>query len=185
MAEKKDQPKTKVITPKVRLSFVNVWTPRAMKAGDDPRYGVSVIIPKDDKELLAKLDAAIKAAAEAGKASKFGGKDPSTIKKFKWPLRDGDEERDQNPEYANSMFVSASSKNQPGMLDIDGTEIEDQSKIYSGVYAKVSINFYPFNFNGSMGIACGLNNIKKVEDGEALSGRASAEEDFEDDDLAS
>lgn len=57
----------------------------------------------------------------------------------------------------------------------------DQDEVYSGCYARVSINFYAFNTNGNKGIACGLNNLQKVRDGEPLGGRSSAENDFDDD----
>lgn len=50
--------------------------------------------------------------------------------------------------------------------------------MYSGCYARVSLNFYAFNSNGSKGIACGLGNIQKIKDGEPLGGRCSATDDF-------
>ena len=36
-----------------------------------------------------------------------------------------------------------------------------------------------FNSNGNKGIACGLGNIQKVRDGEPLSGRTNAADDFD------
>ncbi|MDB1768752.1 DUF2815 family protein, partial [Eggerthella lenta] len=56
--------------------------------------------------------------------------------------------------------------------------IIDRSEVYSGVYARVSINFYAFNSNGNKGIACGLGNIQKIRDGEPLGGRTNAADDF-------
>ena len=49
----------------------------------------------------------------------------------------------------------------------------------------MSVNFYAFNANGNRGVAAGLGNIQFVRDGERLSGKASADADFdvlEDDD---
>ncbi len=41
--------------------------------------------------------------------------------------------------------------------------------------------YYAFNTNGNKGVACGLNHVQKVEDGEPLGGaRSKAEEDFAD-----
>ena len=97
---------------------------------------------------------------------------------LKMPLRDGDEERPDNPEYANSMFVNCSSKIKPGIVDKDLNPIMSQDEFYSGCYGRASINFYAFNNAGNRGIACGLNNLQKLADGEALAGGASAEEDF-------
>lgn len=59
-------------------------------------------------------------------------------------------------------------------------------EVYSGVYGRASISFYAFNSSGNKGIACGLNNLQKIRDGEPLGGKASAESDFasdEDDDF--
>lgn len=171
---------TKVITGKIRLSYLNVFTPKAIDGGD-PKYSASILIPKSDKATLKKIDAAIKNAIEVGKG-KWGGKVPKNIK---LPLRDGDEEREDDEAYAGHFFVNASSNTKPGIIDRDRTEILDSTEIYSGCYARVSINFYAFDVNGNRGIACGLNNIQKWADGEPLGGRARAEDEFdeiEDDD---
>ncbi len=54
----------------------------------------------------------------------------------------------------------------------------NRSEVYSGVYGRASINFYAFNSNGNKGIACGLNNLQKIRDGEPLGGKSRAEDDF-------
>ena len=59
---------------------------------------------------------------------------------------------------------------------------EARSEVYSGVYGRASITFYAFNSNGNKGIACGLNNLQKIRDGELLGGKASAASDFDTDD---
>ena len=84
--------KTKVVTGVVRLSYANVWEPKAVSEGQTPKYSVSIIIPKEDKDTLAKINAAIDAAIEEG-IGKFGGKKPNKAT-LKLPLRDGDVERD-------------------------------------------------------------------------------------------
>ena len=166
-------PSTKVITGVVRLSFLQVWQPAAMTEGQPLKYSASLIISKKDKTTLANIKAATDAAIEQGKA-KWGGKVP---KNLKLPLRDGDEERDSEA-YEGSFFINATSKNRPGVLNENKEEMMDKEELYSGCYAKVSLNFYPFDSNGNKGIACGLNNIMKIKDGERLSGGASASEDF-------
>ena len=72
----------------------------------------------------------------------------------------------------------------PGVVDASCQRIIDRSELYSGVYGRASINFYAYNANGNKGIACGLNNLQKIRDGEPLGGKAKAEDDFatEDDD---
>jgi hypothetical protein len=175
---------TKVITSLVRFSYMHVWEAVAIEEGQDKKYSVSIIIPKSDKPLIAKIKAAIEAAKEAGKA-KFGGKIPPNLK---LPLRDGDIDRPEDDAYANSYFLNANCKTKPGVVDKNNDPILNQDEVYSGMFGRASVTFYPFNTSGNKGIACGLNHIRKEKDGEPLGGRTSAEADFadvaaEDDDL--
>jgi hypothetical protein len=171
---------TKVVTGLVRFSYLHVWEPTAIQEGQDKKYSAALLIPKSDKATLAKINAAIDAAKEAGKV-KLGGKIPANLKT---PLRDGDIEHPEDETYANCFFVNASSKTQPGLVDESVQPILNQAELYSGCYGKASVNFYAFNTSGNKGIACGLNHIMKVKDGESLGGRSSAESDFgTDDDL--
>ena len=172
---------TKVITGKVRLSYAHLFKPVALSEDQDPKYSVCLLIPKSDKATLKKINAAIEAAKQAG-ASLWGGKVPNNLKT---PLRDGDDERPDQPEYENCYFINASSKTAPGVVDKDVQPILDSTEIYSGCYARASVNFYPFSKAGNKGIACGLNNVQKIADGDYLGGRSRAEDDFdaiEDDD---
>ena len=175
---------TKVITGKVRFSYANVFVPTSVSENDEKKYNCSILIPKSDKATIDKIKKAIAAALEAG-VTKFGGKIP---KNYKNPLRDGDIDREDDEAYADHYFINASSKRQPGVVDSSLDPILDSSEFYSGCYGRASINFYAFNSSGNKGIAAGLNNLQKLQDGERLgAAAASAEEDFgegfEDDDL--
>lgn len=166
---------TKVVTGIVRLSYANVW--EAVSINDSkPKFSVSLIIPKSDTKTVDAINAAIDAAIKDG-AAKFGGKIPNKAA-LKLPLRDGDVEREDDEAYKNSYFVNANSTTAPQIVDRSVQPILDRSEVYSGCYARVSINFYAFNSNGNRGIACGLGNIQKIRDGEPLSGRTSAADDF-------
>ena len=165
---------TKVVTGKVRLSYAHVWEPASIN-DSKPKYSVSLIIPKSDKETIKKINAAVDAAIEEGIA-KFGGKKPNRAA-LKLPLRDGDTEREDEA-YKNSFFVNANSTTAPQIVDRAVNPILDREEVYSGCYARVSINFYAYNTNGNRGIACGLGNIQKVADGEPLGGRSNAKDDF-------
>ena len=177
--------RTKVITGKnTRLSYFHGWEPTSINGGPE-RYSVSVLIPKDDKETVKAINDAIDAAIEEGIA-KFGGKKPNKAA-IKLPLRDGDTEREDEA-YAGHWFINANSKTAPQIVDKAVKPILDRDEVYSGCYARVSLNFYAFNSNGNKGIACGLGNIQKIRDGESLGGRSSAADDFsieEDDDFLS
>jgi hypothetical protein len=169
-----EQSKTKVITGVVRLSYANLWEPKSINGGKE-KYSVSLIIPKSDTKTISKINAAVDAAIEEGKG-KFGGKIPNKAA-LKLPLRDGDLERDDEA-YKNCYFVNANSATAPQLVDRNVDDIIQKSEVYSGIYARASINFYAFNSNGNRGVACGLGNIQKIRDGEPLGGKSSAEDDF-------
>lgn len=173
----------KVITGKdTRWSYANVWEPKSIN-GSTPKFSVSLIIPKTDVATVKKIKAAIEAAYRDGEAKlKGNSKSVPALSLIKTPLRDGDTERPDDPNYAGAYFVNANSATAPGIVDADCQPILTRSEVYSGVYGRASISFYAFNSNGNRGIACGLNNLQKFRDGEPLGGRASAESDFADDD---
>ena len=173
---------TKIITGVCRLSYANIWQAKSINGGA-PKYSVSLIIPKSDTKTLEKIKAALDAAYHEGEAKLRGnGKSVPPMTSLKLPLRDGDTERPDDDAYRNSYFINANATNAPGIVDADRNEILTRSEVYSGVYGRASITFYAFNSNGNRGIACGLNNLQKLRDGEPLGGRASAESDFSTDD---
>jgi hypothetical protein len=167
---------TKVVTGKVRFCYVNVFEPTALNDGDTPKYNICILIPKSDTKTLEAIRNAVEAAKTAGKSklADKNGKIPSTIK---LALRDGDEERSDDPAYEGMMFINANSTRKPTVVDKDLNPIMSQEEFYSGCYGRASINFYAFNVQ-SKGIAAGLQNLQKLEDGEMLAGGSTAEEDF-------
>ena len=180
MANQKNFSATKVVIP-CRISFANIWEPKAINGGDE-KYSVSCLIPKSDKKTLARIQKAVEAAKEEGKARKWSGKIPPNLK---LPLRDGDIDRPDDENYEDCYFLNASSKDAPQVVDRKVNPVLDPMMVYSGCYCNVSVNFYAFNANGNRGVAAGLGNIQFVRDGERLSGKASADADFdalEDDD---
>ena len=181
-ANKSNSNSMKVITgPDTRWSYANVWEAKSINGGT-PKFSVSLIIPKSDTATVAKVKAAIEAAYHEGEAKlKGNGKSVPPLAAIKTPLRDGDIERPDDPAYANAYFINANSGTAPGIVDADRNIIINRSEVYSGVYGRASINFYAFNSNGNKGIACGLNNLQKVRDGEPLGGKSRAEDDFSSD----
>ena len=169
----------KVVTgPDTLWSFVNAWEPKSINGGT-PKYSVSLIIPKSDKKTIEKIKAAIEAAYHEGEGKlKGNGRTVPPLATLKTPLRDGDVERPDDPAYANAYFMNANNSSAPGIVDADRQPIIERSEIYSGVYGRASVNFYAFNTNGNKGIACSLNNLQKIRDGEHLGGKSNAEDDF-------
>ncbi len=172
----------KVITGKgTRFSYVNVNEPKSIN-GSDPKYSVQLHIPKSDTVTVEKIKAAIKAAYEDGQGVLKGtGRNVPSLSSLKTPLRDGDAE-DSPEETKGYWFMNANNKRKPGVVDADRNEILDPNEIYSGMFGRASVTFFAFNTNGNKGIACSLNNLQKISDGEPLDGRVSAQDDFADDD---
>lgn len=170
---------TKVLTGEVRLSYVNLTTPRAAQQGGEPKYSATLLIPKTDQATMANINASIQAAYDDGVTKKWGGAHPQP----KIIVHDGDGLRPSGLPFGDECkghwVLTASTKNKPQVVGIDNINCElAPQDIYSGMYARVTINFFPYDTAGSKGVGCGLGNVLKTRDGEPLSGGASAASDF-------
>lgn len=171
---------TKVLTGEVRLSYANLVTPRVSMQGGEPKYSVTLLIPKTDAATVADINASMKAAYDEGVAKKWGGAHPQP----KALLHDGDGLRQSGlpfgEECRGHWVITASSKNPPQVVGMDNISCElSPSDIYSGMYARVTVNFFAYDTAGSKGVGCGLGNVLKTRDGEPLGGGASAASDFD------
>lgn len=173
---------TKVLTGEVRLSYAHLSEPYANpnQPGAKPRYSVTLLIPKSDHATKLDIDQSIKAAYESAVVNDWKGARPQ----LRSPLiYDGDGRRNDGGEFGaeckGHWVITANSVRKPQVVDISNinSELAPQD-IYSGMYARVTLNFFAFNTNGNRGIGCGLGNVLKARDGEPLSGGASAASDF-------
>lgn len=164
---------TRFTSEKVRLTYAFLWEPRSSSDNEgDPedkskKYSTSLLIPKGDQITLNRLNAAIQYAIAVGqKKGLWGDKLPSN---FKLPLRDGDaESAEKGEEYMGHWFLNASSTRMPRLVDLGRNDILDPSELYSGCYARVCLNLFPFSAKGNRGIGCGLEAVQKICDGEPL-----------------
>lgn len=163
----------KIVTGKVRGSYVNVFASRMNDMSGKEEYSMSILIPKEDKETVARIRAVV---AEVTK-EKWGGKVPGNLRQT---LRDGDSERPDDPAYAGHYWLNLKSKDRPGIIDKARKEVTDPREFVSGDYCRVSMSAYAYDFNGNRGVAFGLGNIQVLGRGEPLSGRARAEDEFDD-----
>jgi len=169
---------TKLVTSGLRVSYANVYEPKAINGGT-PKYSATLIIPKSDEETLTKVRLAIKAAYLDGAVKlKGNGQAMPALESLNTPLRDGDLQRPHDPAYQNAYFIKATNLTAPGLVDADCNPITERSEFYSGVYARASINFYAYNRNGNRGIACGLQNLQKLHDGPPLGTKPNPADDF-------
>jgi hypothetical protein len=163
----------KVITGKCRLTYVNVFAPRASE-GEDPKYSLCLLIPKHDSETLDKITEAVKEAMQEG-APMWGGLIPEDLK---LPLRDGEERSEGKPEFEGHYFINASTKYKPEVVDKHLFPITELEELYPGCYGRVSLYFYPYSRGEFKGIGCRLLNVQKLEEGDPLGVRSRADEDF-------
>ena len=171
---------TRVLTGEARLSYVNLTVPRAMPQGGDAKYSATLLIPKTDSATQNNILASIEAAAQDAQGKIWNGVRPPVLPV---PLHDGDGVRENGtpfgPECKGCWVMTAGTKSKPQVVhqsDIN-TELAPQD-IYSGMYARVTLNFFGYLNNGKKGIGCGLGNVMKTRDGEPLAGGASAAADF-------
>jgi hypothetical protein len=188
-----DNSNVKVVTGRVRLSFPNLFKARAAEEGQDAKFSVEILIPKGDTKTVAKIRNAQNAAANSEKGRKAlgdaiptWGAEKFPHKKFSDTLRDGDDEDEQDgrPERAGHWFMNARSAEQykPQVVNKDLEPILDQSEVYGGVYARVSLSAYAYSTQGNKGVSFGLNSVQILGYGEPLgAAREKAEEVFGDD----
>lgn len=175
---------TRIVTGEVRLSYVNLLKPRESQYGGEPKYSVTILLPKSDVQTKARIDAAIEAAKQIGRDKKWNGVIPPMVA---IPVYDGDgvKPSDGMPfgeECKGHWVFSASSKaDQPvRIVDINNDPVIDPTEVYSGMYGRVAINFAPYANSGKKGIGCYLStNVQKTRDGEPLGAAApDAASDF-------
>lgn len=171
---------TSVTTGEARLSYANLFNAVVREQGQEPKYGVTILVPKTDTATKAAIDAAISAAYEQGVTKCWSGvrlQQPAIC------VHDGDGSRPSDGEAFGAeckgcWVFTASSKSAPFVVDLNVQPILQQTEVYSGMYGRVSVNFFPYNSHGKKGIGCGLNGVQKTRDGEPLASHVTAEDAF-------
>lgn len=179
-----DKLNTRLQTPIFRASYAYVWEPVADKKGT-LKYRILMMFPKTT-DLTPLAEAAMNAAIN--KWGKERAQDLFANRAetgFKWPLRDGDVKAKAKPDkygiLAGMNFCNASSKEAPGIVQLEGnrvTRIVNPRDFYSGCWAVATVNFFPFEVDGGIGVGVGLNNLCKMKDDERLAGIPDAEDEF-------
>ena len=167
----------------VRFSYANLFQakPPFNNPNGEPKFSVTILVPKTNAAAKAAMDTAIQAAIEAGVGKCWNGQRPPQPAIC---VHDGDGVRPSDgmpygEECRGCWVFTASSKQAPFVVDVSVQPIMDQRQVYSGMYGNVSVNFFPYANSGKKGIGCGLNGVQKTGDGEALAGHVSAEEAFQ------
>jgi hypothetical protein len=162
-----------IMTPEFRVSFPNVFRPgKVIQAGAEPKYGVTMLFPKGAD--LSKL----KAAAQAAVVEKWGADQSKWPKNLRSPFRDQGEKEFAGYE-PGAVFITATSKQKPGLVDAQVQDIIEESQFYAGCYARATVRAFAYDQAGNSGVAFGLQNIQKLREGEPLGGRTKPSQDFE------
>lgn len=166
----------------VRFSYIHLMKPYAHTPGGEEKYSATILLPKSNVQAKAAIDAAIEEAKQRGIGGSWNGAAPKFVPT---PIHDGDGVRPNGEEFGPEckghwvFTANAKEDHRPEIVDANLQEIINPTEIYSGMYGKVSISFYPYNFNGRKGIGCGLGPVMKTRDGEALGGgRVTAAQAF-------
>lgn len=154
--------KTKFVTNLVKFVNVNLYKPYLAADNAQPKYCLTLIIPKSEKSEISRLKKAFEETALANKD--FLSSKP--LKKHSIGLKDGDKRED--PVFADSYYLTATSIEKPGIVDVDINPIIDADELYDGCLGRASITLYPYVTNVSSGIAVGLNNVQKLKDGKKV-----------------
>ena len=172
---------TKVVTGKVRFSYANIFEAKPQGDGGEPKYSITLLLPKSDTATMGKIKAAMAEAREA--FCKKNGASALPANPIN-PLHDGDGTKPSTgepygPECKGCYVMSLSSKQKPIIVDAFRNEITDPNEVYSGCYGRAAINFYGYS-NKKKGIGAGLQSIQKLHDGEPLGGARGSADDFDD-----
>lgn len=166
----------------VRFSYCNLFQPKAPfnNPQGEPKYSVTVLVPKANTAAKAAIDNAISQAIDAGVSSKWNGVRPPQPSIC---VHDGDGPRPSDgsafgEECKGCWVFTASTKQPPFVVDEYVQNIIDPTKVYSGMWGNVNVTFFAYNNAGKKGIGCGLNGVQKIRDGEALGGQITAQEAF-------
>ncbi len=161
----------KIHIPLARVSFPNVFTPRAFEDGPE-KYECQFLWPKDtDLSVLKKaIHSAIVEAWGKDKA-----KWPEGLKS---PIKDGDKMEDLEG-YEGQYYIKTSSHRKPGVINRKKEVITNEDDFYGGCYAIATVLVKAYATKGNKGVTIYLNNIQKVKDGEPFGGRSNPEADFD------
>ena len=170
------------VTPKFRVSYPTVFTPRLNSTKEEPAYEYSV-------QALFEKDAdftALEALEKAAKIKRWGVDESKWPKNLRSPFKDqGDRAKDVNGKMVlpngcveGAQYLDLKSKEKPAVVDGRLKQITDESQFYAGCYALASIIAYTYDVTGNRGVSFGLMHLQKVAEGEPFGNRTTPEQDF-------
>lgn len=159
----------RVNTSKARASYPHVFKPTAFQGEGEPKFSISMLVPKSDKDTIEKIELAQKQATK----ELYPTKVPQNFET--WGVSDGDESND--PAASGCWIVKASNKMKPRVVDSSGGDILDETEVYGGCYVRASIVAKAYGTSNKGGVTLELLVVQKVSDGEPFGGAARAMND--------
>lgn len=155
-----------------------IWPYLFEKCADDdnPKYKVTILIPKSNKVAMERVNAAIDEAIDRGMSG--SGRPEYTFKKgtkessLNIPLHDGIEKADDEKYawmYEGYHFMTLRTDRRPSVLDANGQQIIDPAEFRMGCKGAVSVTFAPYN-NKSQGVGAYLNHVMVLEESDYAGG---------------
>lgn len=176
-----------VVLPKGRILWNSVFKPRKGRNGQEGKYEFNLLFGKD-----ADLTVAKEQAMEAGKDKhskafrEANGKWPKSLltpfkrtadnDKLVAALEAADIKVEDFP-----VYMGMKSKDKPGIVGPNGKVVEDEEQVYSGRWARSTVDFFGYD-NESKGVSAGLKNIQLLDNDDELvvgGGRVSPETEFD------
>lgn len=158
----------RLTSPRARLAFTQqLFKPKSFQGGT-PKFGCTLLFDaaaQKTPEWAAMLDAAQEALKD-----KFGAKIGKM--RLKSPFLKGDD-FPHLAGFPGHLFLRVSTEYAPNFVDKRNVAFDPgelQSEIYSGCYARATLNTYAYDQQGNAGVAFGLGNIQKLGDGDRLGG---------------
>ena len=190
--------KLKLYTPRFRVSFPEVFQKKQFDESQPARWSLTgLFTPSEfddaDKARWKALGAAINALCKEHTKKTYNdimgswwpldykarqGASPT----YRMPFHAGEEKTYKGYGPGIVFFAMAASKQKPQVVSKKTGQIlteNSEDAFYAGCYARATVNPYFFDNKGK-GIAIGLNNLLKLDEGERLDSFSSAEEDFGD-----
>ena len=122
----------------VRFSYCNLFQPQA-RPGQEPKYSVTILIPKTNAAAKAAVDQAVQEAIAAGVSKCWNGQRPPMPALC---IHDGDGTRPSDgmpygEECKGHWIITASSKQPPFVVDAQVQKIINPTEVYSGMWGNV------------------------------------------------
>lgn len=141
-----------VISLRVRADNIRLFQPDK----NSKKYAVRLVIPKSEQETIRQIQEG---------CEKLVDEYPFTdVSNLQMPLHDSNQ-MGYGDEYADTVYLNATSYMQPDIIDRDGNPIKNPNDIYDGIYVRAYFTLQPYDYK-TAGIRCELTGIQKAKDGE-------------------